>query len=547
MAMDIRSSVLWDILSVMMLAAAVVVLVIYGIIFINPDVPFNAFSPGGLPGVVILPSPTATLFQFPATNTPTVFNTPTGRPTITFTPTITYTPTFVTPTVPTATITRTPTITPTITRTPTRTTNPIIFTRIALTSIAGTRTAQAQETRQAQTRIAQEQTQNAQRTLQAQQTLNAGGTQTAIVQTSTAQVLTQTQGAFLTQTSEVITATAVAEVTVAAEVTRTEQAVIILENPIAYSVDTDSDLDTAERFHTQKLINGPDGATEYELNIGSLYTGARPASAWWMGDTDNHFLLFADPTNATSNIYRVLYSTIATIQSIATDIRPWVGDVSVDRYSGLASDRRLVFTFAAGGAGTDRNLYTSRGDGTNTVQISDDASWDDHSPSWVISPTSSYHNRILYVTRSGTGAQNIYLMLPETGSYPGTRLTFYDVNTTQISSPKWCTGYDWENEEWYERIVFGMRTSAGDDWNIYSADPVELIANQNNESILQLTSSSANEYQPDWSPFCEKIVFISDQGGNTNVWTMDRDGSNQVRLTNNTLVQMSPLWMPYID
>ncbi|HET58783.1 MAG TPA: hypothetical protein ENN32_00240 [Chloroflexi bacterium] len=545
--MDIRSSVLWDILSVMMLAAAAVVLVIYGIIFINPNVPFNAFSPGGLPAVVVLPSPTATLFQFPATNTPTVFNTPTTRPTITSTPTLTDTPTLYVTSTMTATITRTPTITPTITRTPTRTTNPIIFTQIAQTGVAATRTAQAQETRQAQTRIAQEQTQNAQRTLQAQQTLNAGGTQTAIVQTGTAQVLTQTQGAFLTQTSTVITATAVAQVTVAAEATRTEQGVIVLENPIAYSVDTDSDLQTAERFHIQKLINGTDGATEFELNIGSLYPNARPASAWWMGDTDNHFLLFADPTNATANIYRVLYSTIATIQSIPTDIRPWVGDVSVDRYVGLASDRRLVFTFAAGGINTDRNLYISRGDGTNTVQISDNATWDDHSPSWVISPTSPYNNRILYVTRPGTGAQNIYLMLPQSGAYPGTRLTFYDVNTTQISSPKWCTGYDWANEVWYERIVFGMRTSAGDDWNIYAADPVQLIANQNNESIVQLTSSTANEYQPDWSPFCEKIVYISDQGGNTNVWTMNSDGSNQVRLTNNTLVQMSPLWMPYTE
>jgi hypothetical protein len=545
--MDIRSSVLWDILSVMMLAATAVVLVIYGIVFINPNVPFNAFAPGDLPAVVVLPSPTATLFQFPATNTPTVFNTPTTRPTITSTPTITVTSTqFVTQTL-TATITSTPTITPTITRTPTRTTNPIIFTQIAQTGVAATRTAQAQQTSQALTRVAQERTQNAQRTLQAQQTLNAGGTQTAIVQTGTAQVLTQTQGAFLTQTSTVITATAVAQVTVAAEATRTEQAVIILENPIAYSVDTDSDLQTAERFHTQKLINGTDGATEYELNIGSLYPDARPASAWWMGDTDNHFLLFTDPTNATANIYRVLYSTIATIQSIATDIRPWVGEVSVDRYIGLASERRLVFTFAAGGSNTDRNLYISRGDGTQTLQISDNPSWDDSSPSWVISPNSSYNNRILYVTRPGTGAQNIYLMLPQTAAYPGTRLTFYDVNTTQISSPKWCTGYDWENEEWYERIVFGMRTSSGDDWNIYMADPVQLIADQNNQSIVQVTSSTANEYQPDWSPFCEKIVFVSDQGGNTNVWTMNRDGSNQVRLTNNTLVQMSPLWMPYTE
>lgn len=543
--MDIRSSVLWDILSVMMLAAAAVVLVIYGIIFINPNVPFNAFAPPDLPQVVVLPSPTATLFQFPATNTATVFNSPTARPSVTSTPTRTETPTAALSPTLTPSITYTPSITPTITRTPTRTTNPIVFTQAAQTRIAQTRTAQAQQTNQALTSIAQERTQNALRTQQAQQTQNAGATQTAIMQTSTAQVVTQTQGAFLTQTSTAVTATAVVQITAWAESTRTQQAVIVQENPIAYSVDTNSDTQTAEWFYTQKLVNGTDGATEYELNIGSLYSGARPASAWWMGDTDNHFLLFADPTNATANIYRVLYSTIATIQSIPTDIRPYIADVSVDRYAGVASERRLVFTYAAGGFGADRNLYISRGDGTQTLQISANATWDDSSPSWVISPDSPYDNRIVYVTRPGTGAQNIYLTQPNLASYPGTRLTFYDVNTTQISSPKWCTGYDWANEEWYERIVFGMRTSAGDDWNIYVADPVQLMADQNNEAIVQLTSSTANEYQPDWSPFCEKIVYISDQGGNTNVWTMNRDGSAQVRLTNNTLVQMSPLWMPY--
>lgn len=554
--MDIRSSVLWDMLSVVMLAAAGVVLVIYGIIFINPNVGFNAFAPGDMPAVVVLPSPTATLFQFPATNTPTVFNTPTVRPSITSTPTITLTLTeYVTPTL-TASVTRTPTITPTITRTPTRTTNPIIFTQAAATRIAATRTAQALQTRVAQTSIAQEKTEGVVKTQQAwqtqtqqalrlTQTQNAIVSQTAIAQTGTAQVLTQTQAVINTQTATAITATAVAQVTQVAEVTRTQQAIIILENPIAYSIDTDSDVETAEYFYTQKLINGTDGATEYELNIGSLYSGARPASAWWIGDTDNHFLLFTDPTNGTANIYRVLYSTIATIQSIPTDIKPWIGDVSVDRYIGLASERRLVFTFAAGGAGTDRNLYTSRGDGTQTLQIGTNDTSDDHSPSWVISPSLAYNNRILYVTRPGTSAQNIYLMMPDPAQYPGTRLTFYDTSTTQISSPKWCTGYDWENEEWYERILFGMRTSSGDDWNLYVADPVLLMANQNNEAIKQLTSSTDNEYQADWSPFCEKIVFIRDQGGNPNVWTMNSDGSNQVRLTNNTLVQMSPLWMPY--
>lgn len=41
-----------------------------------------------------------------------------------------------------------------------------------------------------------------------------------------------------------------------------------------------------------------------------------------------------------------------------------------------------------------------------------------------------------------------------------------------------------------------------------------------------------------------KIVFVSDRDGNDEIYVMDADGSNQMRLTNNTANDISPKWSP---
>ncbi|WP_088329197.1 amidohydrolase family protein [Lacimicrobium sp. SS2-24] len=60
-----------------------------------------------------------------------------------------------------------------------------------------------------------------------------------------------------------------------------------------------------------------------------------------------------------------------------------------------------------------------------------------------------------------------------------------------------------------------------------------------------LTSDFAFNMQPSISPDGQRIAFISDRDGNTNVWTMNRDGSDlkQVTRIKNDLVH-SPKWSP---
>ncbi len=49
----------------------------------------------------------------------------------------------------------------------------------------------------------------------------------------------------------------------------------------------------------------------------------------------------------------------------------------------------------------------------------------------------------------------------------------------------------------------------------------------------RLTSNSAADRYPSWSPDGSKITFASNRDGNNEIYVMDADGSNQVNLTNN--------------
>ena len=49
-----------------------------------------------------------------------------------------------------------------------------------------------------------------------------------------------------------------------------------------------------------------------------------------------------------------------------------------------------------------------------------------------------------------------------------------------------------------------------------------------------------------WSPDGWQIAFYSDRDGNSEIYVMDIDGTNQRRLTNNTAEDRSPAWSPFL-
>jgi Tol biopolymer transport system component len=59
---------------------------------------------------------------------------------------------------------------------------------------------------------------------------------------------------------------------------------------------------------------------------------------------------------------------------------------------------------------------------------------------------------------------------------------------------------------------------------------------------IQLTTSTADDIHPSWSPDGTKILFSSNRSGNYDIWIMDSDGSNMVQLTSNSSDEKYAVW-----
>lgn len=75
-----------------------------------------------------------------------------------------------------------------------------------------------------------------------------------------------------------------------------------------------------------------------------------------------------------------------------------------------------------------------------------------------------------------------------------------------------------------KRIVHALRR-AGENWSIWSIKA-------DGSDRVQLTKAEGNDLYPTVSPDGRYVVFTSTRSGTTNIWRMDSDGSNLLRLTN---------------
>jgi Tol biopolymer transport system component len=70
------------------------------------------------------------------------------------------------------------------------------------------------------------------------------------------------------------------------------------------------------------------------------------------------------------------------------------------------------------------------------------------------------------------------------------------------------------------------------------------VMNADGSDQRRLTNNPAYESHPDWSPDGTRIAFVSERDGNREIYTMKADGTNPQRLTNNPAEDMRPDWSP---
>src|SRR5438552_12184420 len=77
-----------------------------------------------------------------------------------------------------------------------------------------------------------------------------------------------------------------------------------------------------------------------------------------------------------------------------------------------------------------------------------------------------------------------------------------------------------------------------------SGDSDVYVMGADGSNQVDLTNDSGSDSQPAWSPDGTHIAFTSDRSGDSEVYVMGADGSNQVDLTNDSGSDSQPAWSP---
>ena len=169
---------------------------------------------------------------------------------------------------------------------------------------------------------------------------------------------------------------------------------------------------------------------------------------------------------------------------------------------------RIVFSSVF--EGTDLDIWVMDADGANHANLTDNERALDAEPAW--SPDGT---RIAFWSDRIDDNRDIWVMDAD-GANP-TRLT-------ELPGSE-------ENPAWSPD---GTRLLFNSDRQLYSMD-----ASGADMQLLQESACCSS-----WSPGGAKIAFHSDRDGNKEIYTMNADGTNPVRLTDNRGSDLVPKWLP---
>ena len=163
-------------------------------------------------------------------------------------------------------------------------------------------------------------------------------------------------------------------------------------------------------------------------------------------------------------------------------------------------------------------VHVMNSDGSDRVRLAEGQSGFLSAPSW--SPDGS---KLAFVSDMD-GNADIWV-----ADLDGSNLTSLTQDEAQDHSPAWSPDGAW--------IAFAsLRDSLY--WELYVMRP-------DGSDVQRLTWwEDASDLSPSWSPDGTRLAFASKRDGNWEIYTMDRDGGNLARLTDNPADDTNPAWAP---
>ncbi|MDE0502868.1 MAG: hypothetical protein OXI86_02220, partial [Candidatus Poribacteria bacterium] len=161
----------------------------------------------------------------------------------------------------------------------------------------------------------------------------------------------------------------------------------------------------------------------------------------------------------------------------------------------------------------NHEIYVMDSDGGNQRRVT-------HHPDFDLDPSwSPDGKKIAFVSHRVGGTPHIFIMDSD------------GVNPIKLTKggldPAWSP----------DGVKIAMTYGTGNDIDIYVMDT-------DGGNLTQLTNLGWN-YHPTWSPDGKRIAYVtSRRHGGPEIYAMDRDGTNEVRLTGDLLVKYRPSWSP---
>lgn len=171
--------------------------------------------------------------------------------------------------------------------------------------------------------------------------------------------------------------------------------------------------------------------------------------------------------------------------------------------------------FVSGNAGS-RDIYIMNANGSGLRNITNTPNADEDFPEW-----SPLGNHVIF-SSNRDGNHEIYVTNLDGDNVK--RLTFRS-----------------EDDRWPTFSPDGKKISFQSNLGSPALTDV-FVMNADGAGIIRLTDANALDQMPAWSPDGMKIAFMSTRDGNPEIYVMNKDGSNQIRLTNGPAVDGRPSW-----